>query len=124
MKDEIRQAISTLAMFGQGKGVEETLNNMFYEEVRFLSFSNQSNNLNTKKGLFQLEAIERTFKWFVLGGWFLFNIGLIVILCNIVKLRRMFYQGQLDNSVMTHQSGRQSLRPTHTRSQSTLKVFI
>ena len=38
MKDEIRQAISTLAMFGQGKGVEETLNNMFYEEVRFLSF--------------------------------------------------------------------------------------
>jgi len=102
MKDDIRNAISTLAMFGQGQGVEETLHNMFYEE-----------------GLFQLEAIERTFKWFVLGGWFLFNIGLIVILCNIVKLRRMFYQGQLDG--ISHQSGHQSLRQTHSRSHSTLK---
>ena len=33
MKDDIRNAISTLAMFGQGQGVEETLHNMFYEEV-------------------------------------------------------------------------------------------
>ena len=67
---------------------------------------------NNIQGLHQLEAMERTLKWSILGGWFIFNIFLIIVLCNIVKLRKKFAYGDFDRESMP-----QSIR----HSQASLK---
>ena len=62
-----------------------------------------------------MEAIERTLKWTILGGWFIFNCFLLIVLKNIVQLRRKYYSGEFEEELGM---------PSRTKSQISMKETV
>ena len=62
-----------------------------------------------------MEAIERTLKWTILGGWFIFNCFLIIVLKNIVQLRKKYYAGEFEEDLRM---------PSRTKSQISMKEKV
>ena len=55
-----------------------------------------------------METFERAMKWSILGGWFLFNLYLIILMRLLFKVRRLYYNGAFETE-MVSQTLRHSL---------------
>lgn len=90
-------AVQTFTSIKSDK-LEDVLAKVFYEE-----------------GLAQIESLERLIKWSVLGGWFIFNIFLGVVIFNVIKYRKMYYDGRLEENLDQSRSSLKSRASRRSR---------
>lgn len=76
----------------------------------------------TFQGLAQIESFERLLKWAVLGGWFIFNIFMVSVIFNLIKYRKMYYDGLLEVDGNNLNRSRTSLKSRDSRSSRRSKV--
>ena len=114
---------TTLGGLSQDKSLEDTFSELFQPQVssRFISRVNKLLNL-IFQGLAQIESFERLLKWAVLGGWFIFNIFMVSVIFNLIKYRKMYYDGLLEVDGENLNRSRTSLKSRDSRSSRRSKV--
>lgn len=96
---------TTLGGLSQDKSLEDTFSELFQPQ-----------------GLAQIESFERLLKWAVLGGWFIFNIFMVSVIFNLIKYRKMYYDGLLEVDGDNLNRSRTSLKSRDSRSSRRSKV--
>lgn len=96
---------STLGGLSKDKSLEDTFSEFFQPQ-----------------GLAQIESLERLMKWTVLGGWFIFNIFMVSVIFNLIKYRKMYYDGLLEVDGENLNRSRTSLKSRDSRSSRRSKV--